>query len=120
GEMTPAVVAVVDHLLEKQAHLVLVSTSETGPALAEQLLQTHFGNTPLISTSKYTNLGYLAGGAAALRNLAYDPHGAGFAGPNRSDVWQSSSLQSVEHLRDFALVLVLASDGEGVRLWIEQ
>lgn len=120
GEVAPAVSAVLGHLLDKQARLVLLSTQESGPALAERLLVEHLGNTPLVSTGSYLNLGYLSGGSAALRSLTSDPRGVVLSGPGRSDPWQTPALQSIQHLRDFAMILVIASDGDSVRVWIEQ
>lgn len=120
GEVAPAVSAVLGHLLEKQARLVLLSTQEAGPALAERLLAEHLGATPLVSTGSYINLGYLSGGSAALRSLASDPRAVILSGPERSDPWQTPALQSIQHLRDFAMILVVAGDGDSVRVWLEQ
>jgi hypothetical protein len=121
GEIKAPIRAVLAHLLDKQARLVFISTQPTGPALAERVLQEEFASTPTVSTSDYTNLGYLAGGMAALRSFSSDPRAAVLSvSATLQDPWQTPALQSIEQLNDFALVLILASDAEDGRAWIEQ
>ncbi len=121
GEMKAPLRAVLAHLLDRQARLAFISTQPTGPALAERILQEEFAATPTVATGDYTNLGYLAGGMAALRSFSSDPRAA-MLSPSATlqDPWQSPALQSIDQLNDFALVLVLASDAEDGRAWIEQ
>ncbi|MBN2146572.1 MAG: hypothetical protein JW726_04250 [Anaerolineales bacterium] len=122
GEMDAAGSAVLEHLLNRGASLALVSTSATGPALAERFIanlnqQPERLNNPY---TNYANLGYIPGGTIGLYSLArsvhstlpYDLHGI--------DVWASGPLSSVQDLADFGLVLVLVSDPETARAWVEQ
>ena len=122
GEMDVAGSAVLEHLLNRGASLALVSTSATGPALAERFIanlnqQPERLNNPY---TNYANLGYIPGGTIGLYSLArsvhstlpYDLHGV--------DVWASGPLSSVQDLADFGLVLVLVSDPETARAWVEQ
>lgn len=120
GEVAPAAAAVMRHLLDRQARLVFISTEETGPALAERLLAEQFANTPAISTGSYTNLGYLSGGVAALRSFISDPRGAVLGTPEREDPWAAAPLEGIQHLRDFALILVVSGDADTTRAWVEQ
>jgi hypothetical protein len=121
GEMQPALAAVLGHLLQKQARLVFISTQPSGPALAERLLQEQFATTPAITSGDYINLGYLSGGMAALRSFSSAPRVAALSvlalGQNP---WENAALQNIEDIGDFALVLVVTSEGEDGRAWIEQ
>lgn len=119
GEMTPLVSAVVDHLLARQAQLVFISTRPTGPALAERLLQEQLAALPAVASGAYTQLGYLSGGTAALRSFISDPRSATLAGEGLNP-WQSPSLEPIQQLSNFALVLVVSSSAEDGRAWIEQ
>lgn len=121
GELKPALTAVLGHLLDKQARLVFISTQPTGPGLAERLLLEEFADAPIVATGDYINLGYLSGGMAALRSFSSDPRAALLSvSATLQDPWQTSALQSITQLNDFALVLVAASDGDDGRAWIEQ
>jgi len=113
GEMDPAATAVLKHLMSRNAALALVSTSATGPALAERFMAN-------LNNSDYANLGYVPGGSIGLFSLTrslrqalpYDLQGV--------DVWASGPLSSVNGVADFGLVLVLVSDPEIARAWVEQ
>ncbi len=121
GELKPALTAVLGHLLDKQARLVFISTQPTGPGLAERLLLEEFANAPSVATRDYVNLGYLSGGMAALRSFSSDPRAALLSvSATLQDPWQAPALQSITQLNDFALVLVVTSDGDDGRAWIEQ
>jgi hypothetical protein len=122
GEMDVAASAVLEHLINRNAALALTSTSATGPALAERFIaninrQPERGNTPY---TNYANLGYIPGGSIGLFSLAnslrqtlpYDLKGV--------DVWASGALSGVNDVGDFGLILVLVSDPETARAWIEQ
>jgi hypothetical protein len=117
--MTPLLSVVLTHLLEKQAQLVFISTRPTGPALAQRLLQEQLSALPAVATGVYTQLGYLSGGMAALRSFISDPRGATLSGGKLAP-WQSPSLEPIQQLSNFALVLVVSSSAEDGRAWIEQ
>jgi hypothetical protein len=121
GEMKAPLRAVLAHLLDRQARLAFISTQPTGPALAERILQEEFSSSPTVATKNYTNLGYLAGGMAALRSFSSDPRAAVLSvSATQQDPWQAPALLSIAQLNDFAFVLVVASDAEDGRAWIEQ
>jgi hypothetical protein len=121
GEMKAPLSAVLDHLIEKQARLVFISTQATGPALAQRLLQEEFAASPLVIAGDYVSLGYLPGGMAAARSFASDPRAAALSAPAAAaQPWTHASLQGINTLSDFALVLVAASEGEDGRVWVEQ
>jgi len=121
GEVRAAASPVISHLLDRQARLVFISTQPTGPALAERLLQTDFAQVPLVASQGYLSLGYLPGGMAAVRSFASAPRTAILSAPATfAQPWQRASLQSIESLDDFALVLLVVSEGEDARMWLEQ
>lgn len=117
GEITPLASAVLDHLLDRQAALVFISTQPTGPGLAEKLLQDQLGEMPNVATGDYVNLGYLSGGMAALRSFINDPRGATLS-DSQADAWQN--LESIDQIGDFGLVVVISSGAEEARAWVEQ
>ncbi len=119
GELQAAAAPVIDHILYRNSRLALLSTSPTGPALAEQFLvstQKYHLDTGLL----YTNLGYLAGGPAGIRLFASDPHAAVTLDVDGSPAWGSAALQGVGQLSDFAALILLTDDADTGRLWIEQ
>jgi hypothetical protein len=121
GELAAPAAAVLDHLLQKQVRLVFISTQPTGPALVGRLLITEFASEPSIATGDYLNLGYLSGGMAAMRQFSTNPRGAlPEIARTGEDPWASQPLEDVRSLNDFGLVLVVASEAETGKAWIEQ
>lgn len=115
GEMQAASSALMEHLLLKEADLVLVSTQPVGPGLAETFLQGNFGNAAYITEQQYANMGYLSGGTAGLLNFASTPRQTV---PNAA--WDASPLDSVQSVKDFAMLLVITDDPDIARSWVEQ
>jgi hypothetical protein len=111
---------VLRHLLEQQVRLVFVSTQATGPALAERLLQDELGTDPNVATGNYFNLGYLSGGMAALRAFASDPRAATEIPSLPDNPWDAPVLGAIQTLDDFGMVLVISSETEDARAWVEQ
>jgi hypothetical protein len=121
GEMQPLITAVFSHLLQKQARLVFVSTQPTGPGLVDLLLEQQFSADLGVASGNYVNLGYLSGGMAAIRSFMADPRSATLSAlASASDPWNTSLLQPIDAISDFGLVLVVASESDHGRAWIEQ
>jgi endogenous inhibitor of DNA gyrase (YacG/DUF329 family) len=122
GELEAAAAPLIDKLLSKQARLTLISTSPTGPALAEQFIQ----QTTLInihqyqSGEQYVNLGYLAGGQAGVLYFALDPQEAASDTTNGQPAWETKPLQGVQSIRDFKALIILTDNADTGRNWIEQ
>ena len=122
GELEAVAAPVMDRLLSKGIPLALISTSPTGPILAEHFLQT----TPLVKDyqyqngNQYTNLGYLAGGSAGMVYFANSPTGAVTLGMDGQPAWGTPALQGIQKLSDFAAVIVLTDNADTGRNWIEQ
>ncbi|MBN2145741.1 MAG: hypothetical protein JW726_00075 [Anaerolineales bacterium] len=122
GEMEAAASAVLVHLTERRANLLLVSTSPTGPVLAQGLLaklnqQPEGTKEPY---RNYANLGYLPGGVIGLLGLAANPAQVLPYTLEGLYVWDQSALQGINTAADFSLLLVLTDNPETARSWIEQ
>lgn len=122
GELEAAAAPVIDRLLSRRPRLGLVSTSPTGPALAERFLR----QTPLVnvhnlrSGQQYVNLGYLAGGPAGVLFFAAEPTRAVQFNVDGQSVWETPPLLGIGKLSDFQAVFVLTDNADSGRDWIEQ
>ena len=114
GELEAAAAPVLEHLLFKGPRLAILSTSPTGPILADSFMKR------IPSLPEYVNLGYLAGGAAGVLGFAEDPPAAATFTLKGAPAWQTPTLQGVQNLSDFAAVLVLTDNADTGRTWIEQ
>jgi hypothetical protein len=126
GELEAATENVVGQLISAKALLTFISTSPTGPALAEHFLQTTQPAGRLQSGQTYVNLGYLAGGPTGILNFASWPaKAAPFAWSTDPSVdgynaWVMPPLQGVVNLSDFKAIFVLTDSADTGRNWIEQ
>jgi hypothetical protein len=122
GELEAVAAPLMDQLLAKGVPLALISTSPTGPALAEHFLNT----TSLVyaqqyqSGVQYTNLGYLAGGPAGMMYFADAPTDAILFSVDGQPAWGTGPLQGIQNLSDFAAVIILTDNADTGRNWIEQ
>jgi hypothetical protein len=117
GELEAASSPLFNQLLFRGARVTFISTSITGPALAENFIQTL--RPEYASNQEYVNLGYLPGGAAGVVYFAADPVSAIPSGPLASP-WEQAPLQGIDGLDDFAAVIVMTDDTDTGRIWIEQ
>jgi hypothetical protein len=112
GEMEAAAGSFVDQVIAlHHPRLTLLSTSPTGPALAERFMtasQTRGQN--------YINLGYLPGESSGILAFAMNPRSAI---PNRT-VWDVPIAQDVTRFSDYQLVILLTDRAETARAWVEQ
>ncbi|MCC6148114.1 MAG: hypothetical protein IT308_11165 [Anaerolineaceae bacterium] len=131
GEMRFAAKGVIQRLIQKRLRLVFVSTVMAGPVLAEDLyrrasseLLAAGGLAAAPMPEDKVNLGYLPGGLSSLQELVLKPQQAarsGFALPGEADSpWESMALQGIQHLNDFAAVIVFTDSVDTGRAWIEQ
>lgn len=122
GELEAVAAPIMDRLLSKGIPLALLSTSPTGPVLAEHFLN----NTSLVnvhqyqSGKQYVSLGYLAGGPAGILYLADSLTGAMPVDVNGKPAWNAGPLQGLQRLSDFAAVIILTDNADTGRNWIEQ
>lgn len=140
GELDPAAVAIVSHLLRQNVRVLTLSTRPTGVGAAEAVLATaktaarttvsQTVSTPFTATYEsgfhYLNLGYLPGGPIGIANFTRNP-GSVFINdfarsfPPEYPIWVSArALKGVVNLNSVNLIVVIADTADGVRAWIEQ
>jgi hypothetical protein len=115
GEMNLAVSTVIKQLMIKNAYMTLVTTTPSGPALAESIIKSSIG-----SYSNYTDLGYIPGGTLGLRGLATSPKTVLPYSLDQSNVWAIAPLNTIATVSDFRAVIVMTNDPDIARSWIEQ
>jgi len=120
GELEAAAAPVIDHLLFKGPRLAILSTSPTGPILAERFMKTTQASHGYQSGQGYVNLGYLAGGPAGVLGFAEDPPATAAYTVEGAPAWQTPPLQGIQKLSDFAAVIILTDNADTGRIWIEQ
>jgi len=132
SEMRYSALGLLEHLVERQARLTLISTLPEGPVLAENLMQeaqmnAGFGYQAVTENThpvQYVNLGYLAGGIASLQEFAQQPQAASHYGLNSTPAqklpWEKPALQGVSKLENFFLMILLTDSFDTARSWIEQ
>jgi hypothetical protein len=122
GEMNIAASSVVTQLMIKNAYLTLVTTSSSGPALAESFIK-KLGTGPEGNQgiySNYADLGYIPGGTIGLIGLVKSPRDVLPYSLDGINVWSVAPLNSVHALADFSAVIVITNDPDTARAWIEQ
>ncbi len=122
GEMEAASAALVDHLMIRGAYLAVVSSTPTGPAQAERLIETinlKVGHT-YQSPTQYSNLGYVPGGPAGLLSFAHTPRQVTPFGLNGEPGWEVAPLANIQTLADFASIIVITDNPDTARTWVEQ
>ncbi len=122
GELEAVAAPLMDQLLAKGVPLALISTSPTGPVLAEHFFLT----TSLVNVHQYqsgvqyANLGYLAGGSAGMLYFADSPTDAVLLTVDGQPAWGIGPLQGIQKLSDFAAFIILTDNADTGRNWIEQ
>ncbi len=116
GELEAAAAPVIDHLLVQGPRLAIISTSPTGPALAEQFLLETQASHQYKRGVQYVDLGYLAGGPTGVLGFASNPRATSGADGD----WDLPPLANVDELSDFALIIILTDNADTGRVWIEQ
>lgn len=125
GEMEAAGAGLVDDLMARGAHLTFISTSPSGPALANHLVAKVL-KTPQSYQAAYASgektvyLGYLAGGASGLAGFAQQPQSAAPFTLDGRYAWEQPALSGVQSVNGFARIIVMTDSLETGRGWIEQ
>jgi hypothetical protein len=121
GELQTASLPVIEHLMRQGSGLAFISTTPSGPILANSLAQLAEAASPGFDAyQRLVNLGYIAGGAIGLQEFAQQPRYSAPLTWNRFDAWSSPVLQAVTGLKDFNAVLILTESADTARIWIEQ
>jgi hypothetical protein len=126
AELDAAAAPVINHVMDQGALLTLISTSPTGPILAERFMQSSQSGHEYINGLDYINLGYLPGGAAGLVSFIENPHGTIPFSIDGIPLWETdggsnlSVLGEINQVTDYDMVMVLVDDPDTARAWIEQ
>jgi hypothetical protein len=119
SELQVAAAPVIDRLLYRGARLALISTSPTGPALANQFLNSTQAS-HLQAGAQIVNLGYLPGGSSGVYYFASAPREAAPVAVDGSNPWESAVLSDVYQLSDFDALVVITENADTARAWVEQ
>jgi len=113
---------VLQHLFDRGAYPVAVSTIATGPVQAEHLFsQMRISNGASVqANANYANLGYIPGGATGLLAFAQSPREVLPTNLQGETEWDTPALQSADTLDKFAMVVVSTDNPDVARSWIEQ
>jgi len=126
AELDTAAAAVIDHIMLRGAYLTLVSTSPTGPLIAERFFSQMQSSHNYTAGEQYINMGFIPGGAAGLLSLAVNPQGTIPFSTDGVEAWETHGhdalppLRGIEKITDFSMVLVIVDDPDISRAWIEQ
>ena len=124
GEMDLVAQPLIEHLLQRQAKLIVFSQLPGGPATARRVIARAENSLQRPSRTQITaNLviegGYLPGGAASLPLLGVAPARALPVDPRWVDLRERFSIAALGETGP-ALSLVIAARAEDVRRWLEQ
>lgn len=124
GEMDTAALPVIEHLLEKNARLLVVSQLPGGPATARRLIGVARSRVSqaVLTRQMGENLieaGYLPGGVGSLPLLALAPAQALPVDIQGRSLGNRSTLTAMQGSAP-ALLLILAARSEDTRQWLEQ
>jgi hypothetical protein len=121
GELDPQARVVLAHLMQRGARISAVSLLPAGPAQAQLAFAGTATGQGYTYGDDYIILGYLAGEEAALATLAQSVTAA-FPRDFHERLPTSGRpvLQGIGGVRDFALVVVMASDERSVVAWLTQ
>ncbi|MBE9475054.1 MAG: zinc ribbon domain-containing protein [Chloroflexi bacterium] len=126
AELDTAAAPVFDHLLSEGALLTLISTSPSGPILAERFIQSIQSDQKLIYGLEYVNLGYIPGGAVGLLSFIENPQGTIPFTIDGLSAWETEdrnglpATAGIDQITDYSMVILLVDDPDTARTWIEQ
>lgn len=119
-DIHPCAVTVAQHLVDKGVKMVFVSFWDAGPMYTEQIITPYLGKGTLVDGETVANLGYIAGGAQAIRAFSLDIPGTQPTDFNGKSVTGLPIMQGIKDLRDFALVIEFMSGTPGTTEWVQQ
>ncbi|MDQ6695658.1 MAG: zinc-ribbon domain-containing protein [Chloroflexota bacterium] len=119
--------AVMNHLMSRHIRFVTISTTPQGPGFAQQIAQSVAedprSNYGYRYGTDYLILGYLPGDASALRALTQDlagPLPLDYVNGQRVIDYPIIKAGKITNIKDFSMVIDLASEEADLRNWVEQ
>lgn len=119
-DIHPCAVTVAQHLVDKGVKMVFVAFWDAGPMYTEQIIQPYLDSGKLVYGENVVNLGYISGGAQAIRAFSLDVPGTQPVDFNGKAVSSLPIMQGIKDLRDFPLVLEFMSGTPGLTEWVQQ
>jgi len=122
GEMDALALALVRHLLTRQARVVAMSTNPGGVGLAERVFRTVCDQIPDCQYGEtYAILGYLPGPEVGLRTLYTSMENAFKVDQvHGRPLNELPATKNLHRIADYDQVIILADDSRIVQSWIEQ
>jgi hypothetical protein len=124
GELTPQARAILWHLLNRDLGVIAVSHTPQGAAIVEDLIRAGTLRLPeetYVSGQDYLNLGYLPPHPASLQAFMASPLAGGTLwGAAQTEAAQTPLGQRAARFEDYELIIIVSSDQEHVRWWVEQ
>lgn len=117
-EMDRVAGPLIEHLLRREARLIVVSTRMEGPAAAEALLASRLAD-PSERSQRIANLGYLPGQAAGVREALGNLSGRTEA-VTGLPASQLGIMADVHSIADVGMVVILAAQPDDLKTWLEQ
>lgn len=121
GEMDLLASAVVRDLIRRRIKIIALSTLETGPQIAQGVLDSAAKGKDYQYGSEYLNLGYWPGHEAGLAQLAatgLPPDKRDYVGRQALGLYPVAA--GVKNLKEVALIVVLAGAEDPLKDWLEQ
>lgn len=115
-EMDRIATALLRHLIERGARIILVSTRPEGPALAERLTAQV---TPPTELGRIANLGYQPGQATGVQDLLANLS-ARYEYSSGAPAAGLEAMQGIASAGDVAAIWVLCGQASDLRTWVEQ
>jgi hypothetical protein len=115
-EMDRIATALLRHLIERGARVILVSTRPEGPALAERLAAQV---TPSTELGRVANLGYQPGQATGVQDLLVNLS-ARYEYSSGTPAANLEAMQGIASAGDVAAIWVLSGQASDLRAWVEQ
>jgi len=120
ADVHPQAVAVSKHLVQKGVKIVYVAFWDAGPMFAQQILQPYVDKGELVYGETVANLGYISGGATAIRSFGLDCAGTQPTDFNGNKTASLPIMQGIKDVRDFDLVIEFISGNPGIEEWLQQ
>ena len=124
GELDPVSTAILRHLVGQGARVLAVSTTPTGPEIAQNVMEKVAADHDYQYAEDFVNLGYIPGGAPGLKAFATDPWGM-FSGTDYlGRVSPASTAPAAAELgpslENADVLLIFTADRNDLIGWIEQ
>jgi hypothetical protein len=119
-DVHPCAVTVAQNLVQNGVKIVFVSFWDAGPMYGEQIMAPYLEKGDMVYGQNVVNLGYITGGATAIRNFSQNVVGTQPVDFKGNNVASLPIMQGISDLRDFDLVIEFMSGTPGLNEWIQQ